>query len=225
MPESTYAVRRSARSRRIRIRVDPDGRVEVVAPVRAAEREIRAFLTAQAPWVERVRARQLARSEASSALGLRAADRVRIYGEPLAVRRGAAPGRSARRAGPAIEAPAEEPEKAVGRLLRREARRVLEERVSFHAGRLGLRPGPLSVRDPRTRWGSCSSAGALSFSWRLVLAPPPVLDYVIVHELCHLRHHDHSPRFWAAVAAADPGWRRAAGWLRMHGSELHRSPF
>ncbi len=225
MAGAAFTVRRSARSSRLRVRVDPDGLVEVVAPERASERAIRSFVATNGAWIERVQARQLARSRASARLGLRDAASVRIYGDPLTIRVGAASGGSARRAGERIDAPAVEPDRAVGRLLRREARRVLEERVAFHAERLGLAPGRLSVRDTRSRWGSCSRSGALSFSWRLVLAPAAVLDYVVVHELCHLRHHDHSPRFWAAVEAADPGWRRAAGWLRTHGAELHRSPF
>jgi predicted metal-dependent hydrolase len=225
MAATAFTVRRSVRSSRLRVRVDPDGVVEVVAPVRASERAIRSFVATNGEWIERVRDRQLARSRASAKLGLRDEASVRIYGERLAIRPGAARGTSARRTAETIDAPADETNRAVVRLLRREARRVLEQRVRFHAERLGLSPGRLSVRDPRSRWGSCSASGALSFSWRLVLAPPPVLDYVVVHELCHLRHHDHSPRFWSAVEAAEPGWRLAASWLRTHGAELHRSPF
>ncbi len=225
MPSTPFPVRRSARSSRLRILVDRDGRVEVVVPERTSERTVRSFVASHSEWIDRMRDRQLARRHASAGLGLRRSDHVRLYGEPLAIRVGAARCRSARLSGATIEAPAEESEKAVGRLLRREARRILEARVGFHAARLGLRPGVLSIRDTRSRWGSCSSTGALSFSWRLVLAPPAVLDYVVVHELCHLRHHDHSPRFWSAVTAADPDWRDAARWLKTHGPELHRSPF
>ena len=78
----------------------------------------------------------------------------------------------------------------------------------------------LSVRDPKTRWGSCSGRGNLSFSWRLLLAPEQVLEYVVVHELLHLREHNHSKRFWRLVEAAYPGWQEQARWLREHGQEL-----
>ena len=75
-------------------------------------------------------------------------------------------------------------------------------------------------RDQRTRWGSCSSRGTLSFNWRLALAPLEVLDYVVVHELCHLREANHSPRFWRLVGERRPGWREQRAWLREHGAEL-----
>ena len=225
MADSSFTLRRSARSTRLRVVVDRAGRVEVVAPLGASERSIRAFVGRHTRWIERTRERQLERARASAALGLSERGRVRIDGDWLEVRVVQSRSRTARRAGATIEAPELGTSEAVGRLLRREARRVISERVSAQAGRLGLRPGPIAIRDPRTRWGSCAASGALSFSWRLILAPRSVLDYVVVHELCHLRHHDHSPSFWAAVAAADSDWRRSASWLRAHGAELHRSPF
>ena len=78
----------------------------------------------------------------------------------------------------------------------------------------------ITIRDQKTRWGSCSARGTLSFNWRLMLAPPSVLDYVVVHELCHLTHMDHSAAFWQAVEAAYPDYRTARQWLKDHGHEL-----
>lgn len=107
-------------------------------------------------------------------------------------------------------------------LLRREARTALSTRAHEKAGRLGRPIARLGLRDTRTRWGSCSCDGALSFSWRLILAPEEVLDYVVAHEVAHLVHHDHGPEFWALVAdltAATAGPRR---WLRERGAHLHR---
>lgn len=78
----------------------------------------------------------------------------------------------------------------------------------------------ITIRDQKTRWGSCSAKGTLSFNWRLMLAPPAVLDYVVVHELCHLTHMDHSPAFWQAVAAVCPDYRIHRKWLKEHGHEL-----
>jgi hypothetical protein len=109
----------------------------------------------------------------------------------------------------------------VERWYRREARRRIEVAVAREAARLGVDHAGISIRDGRSRWGSCSARGALSFSWRLVVAPTSVLDYVVVHELCHRRELNHSARFWRLVDAAWPGWRRDASWLREHGAELH----
>ena len=93
-------------------------------------------------------------------------------------------------------------------------------RRAREAARLGLSYSRIAVRDQRTRWGSCSTRGTLSFSWRLALAPPEVLEYVVVHELLHLREHNHSRAFWQLLDVHRPGWRAEAGWLRMHGEEL-----
>jgi predicted metal-dependent hydrolase len=103
-----------------------------------------------------------------------------------------------------------------------QARADLMERVVFHAGRLGLKAKRLTLRDQASRWGSCSSTGALSFSWRLVLAPPHVLDYVAAHEVAHLAEMNHGPRFWALVRRTMPDMDKAKVWLSGHGIELHR---
>ena len=105
-----------------------------------------------------------------------------------------------------------------------EGRAVALERivpiVEEEAPRLGVVVRRISVRDQRTRWGSCSARGTLSFNWRLVLAPHEVLDYVVVHELCHLREQNHSPRFWALVEELRPDYRAQKQWLKRHGWEL-----
>ena len=106
--------------------------------------------------------------------------------------------------------------------LREEARRDLDERVAFHAKRLGLSPRKLSLRDQTSRWGSCSSKGVLSFSWRLILAPPHVLDYVAAHEVAHLAEMNHGPRFWALVRQTFPDMDQARLWLRQQGLQLYR---
>jgi predicted metal-dependent hydrolase len=106
--------------------------------------------------------------------------------------------------------------------LKRQAHLDLKNRVGVHAKRLGLEPTRLYVRDQTTRWGSCSTSGALSFSWRLVLAPPFVLDYLAAHEVAHLGHMNHGPRFWSLVERTMPRHEEARSWLRKHGSSLHR---
>lgn len=106
--------------------------------------------------------------------------------------------------------------------LIREARRDLEAAVSRHAAALGVKPKRLTVRDQTSRWGSCSTTGMLSFSWRLILAPPHVLDYLAAHEVAHLVEMNHSPRFWRLVASLCASVDRAKSWLDAHSTELHR---
>ena len=106
--------------------------------------------------------------------------------------------------------------------LKRQAHLDLKMRVDLHARRLNLTPKRLFVRDQTTRWGSCSTSGALSFSWRLVLAPPFVLDYLAAHEVAHLGHMNHGHRFWALVERTMPRHEEARTWLRKHGASLHR---
>jgi predicted metal-dependent hydrolase len=106
--------------------------------------------------------------------------------------------------------------------LKREARRELEQAAKAYARTLGVSIKRLTVRDQSSRWGSCSSTGALSFSWRLILAPPFVLDYLAAHEVIHLIEMNHSPRFWRMLHELCPDMKRAKTWLDIHGSDLHR---
>lgn len=106
--------------------------------------------------------------------------------------------------------------------LREEARSRLLARSRHHADQLGVSFNTLHIRDTRSRWGSCSTSGALSYSWRLVLAPASVLDYVAAHEVAHLREMNHSARFWALVSVLKPDWRDDRDWLKRHGATLHR---
>jgi predicted metal-dependent hydrolase len=103
---------------------------------------------------------------------------------------------------------------------RRLARNAIGETATRESSRLGVTYKRITIRDTRSRWGSCSTTGTLSFSWRLALAPREILDYVVVHELCHLRHHDHSRRFWSLVGEVWPQYREHKAWLDDHGWEL-----
>ena len=110
----------------------------------------------------------------------------------------------------------------VGDFLKREAKRDLEAASRRAAEKLGVSVKRVSVRDQSSRWGSCSSTGVLSYSWRLILAPPFVLEYLAVHEVAHLKEMNHSPRFWRLVKEHCPDTARAKAWLDAHGSDLHR---
>ena len=117
------------------------------------------------------------------------------------------------------------PEHAPRRLrdwLAEEARRDLDKRVLVHARALGVKAKRIAVRDQATRWGSCSTTGVLSFSWRLVLAPPRILDYVAAHEVAHLVEMNHGTRFWALVERLVPAMKEDKRWLQVYGLDLHR---
>jgi hypothetical protein len=105
--------------------------------------------------------------------------------------------------------------------LRDRARDAIAAAIDRHAAALGVEPQAVALRDPRTRWGSASRRGRLSFSWRLVLAPAPALETVVVHELAHLRVFGHGPRFWELVATRQPDHRAWRRWLHEHAAELH----
>lgn len=106
--------------------------------------------------------------------------------------------------------------------LKREARSDLLEAVRRHATALNVSVGPVTLRDTSSRWGSCAADGALSFSWRLILAPPFVLDYLAAHEVAHRLEMNHGPRYWRNVERIFPGRRAAEAWLKAHGAGLHR---
>jgi predicted metal-dependent hydrolase len=215
-------VRESPRARRLRLTVGPQDPLRAVVPRRTTRAEIDELLRSNADWIARKSA--WARDVASrpGALGLDRPGFAWVGGVPLPIVAGLGSRPVARLRGGRIlvGGPARQAGKALERWYRREARRRLTRSVARESARLGLRPRGLTVRDARTRWGSCSSRGSLSFSWRLLVAPPDVLDYVVIHELCHLRELNHSPAFWRLLDEVRPGWRDQAAWLAEHGLEL-----
>lgn len=198
------------------LRVSEAG-IRLTVPPRVPAARVDAFLRAQEGWVAEQRSRL-----APAAAPLRHGDRLAHLDRTLRLEAGG--GRRAERRGDVLHAPATNFDRAVERWYRAEALRVTTTRSHALAAHLGARVSAVSVRDPRTRWGSCSSSGRLSFSWRLLLAPEAVLDYVVAHEVCHLLRPDHSPTFWALLAGAAPGHDPARTWLRRHGNLLHRGP-
>ena len=106
--------------------------------------------------------------------------------------------------------------------LARQALKIIPERVAYFAPKVGVSYGRITIRSQRSRWGSCSSRGNLNFNCLLMLTPPEVLDYVVVHELCHRKELNHSPRFWAEVETVLPGYKAQQKWLKDNGSALIR---
>jgi predicted metal-dependent hydrolase len=215
-PAFDYRVRRSDRARRVRVRVDSAHGVEVVLPRRAPEREAAAAIRELRPWIER-RMAELARTRA--AVAARGAT-VPYLGAALALV--AEPGRTRvhRRGGTLLVPGGEDHRPALERWFRRQARAEIASRLEAATAAVGATYSGLTIRGQRTRWASCAASGAMSFNWRLLLAPEPVLDYVVWHEVCHLEVMDHSARFWALLGERCPDYRTHAGWLRRHGATL-----
>ncbi|MGE3413594.1 MAG: M48 family metallopeptidase [Dehalococcoidia bacterium] len=214
-------LRPSGRARIPRIRVGAQAPLHLVVPEGCSVDQAVDALELKAPWIARkLDEIERLRSEVVP-LGLGRPETVWVAGLAIPVRRVQGAGAPRLRGG-MLEVSGEQAlaGEAIERWYRRQARAALGSVVGEEAGRLGISPGRIAIRDQRTRWGSCSSAGALSFSWRLVIAPPEVLRYVVVHELLHVRMANHSKTFWRALDASLPGWEEHARWLRCHGDEL-----
>lgn len=210
-----YGVRRSARARRVRVTVDPHGRVEVVLPRRVPQRAATEAVVELRPWIDRRLAEAAAVRERLAAR----AGTVPYLGQTLHL----APqeGRTrVHRHGEVLYVPAGDARPALERWYRRAARAEVVPRLDAAVAALGTAYTRLTIRDQRTRWGSCSAQGAIAINWRLLLASPEVLDYVVWHEACHLLVHDHSPAFWALVRAKTGDQEQARRWLRANGTLL-----
>ncbi|QFU07833.1 hypothetical protein PARPLA_02121 [Rhodobacteraceae bacterium THAF1] len=211
-PPLDILCRVSARARRISLRVSSlDGRVTLTRPRFVSEAEALRFAETKADWLRaqtgRVPEGQSAVLDGTVPVG--GVSHGIIEGRP-GLGDGVLRVRTGRAVGPQVAA-----------ILRETARARLAEAVARHATALGRVPGRLTLRDTRSRWGSCNHKGDLMFSWRLVMAPWEVLDYVAAHEVAHLEHMDHSAAFWEACARLRPDWRNQRDWLRAHGAALH----
>jgi len=233
-------LRRSPRARRLRLTVDARRGLIVTVPggrrvdPRVAE-ALGPFVRERERWIRRhLAAVDRARDEAAARGPVADGGTIPYRGEPHRVRVVPAAPRARRSSVARVGGDAED-EMVVSLVardadritdvldgwLRARARRTIEAAIGRHAAALGVAPAAVSIRDQRTRWGSASRSGRLSFSWRLVLAPPEALETVVVHELAHLRIFGHGPGFWDLVATRAPDHRRWRRWLRDHSAELH----
>lgn len=220
-PPCRVTVLRNKRARRFTLRLDPAGNGAILTvPPAARERACRDFLDQHAGWLAGALARQPERVVVAPGADVPiggVAHRIELRDGPrrapfLETGRLVLAGRGAE--GPRVAA-----------FLRLRARDLVEPAARAYARRVGRRIGRISLRDTRSRWGSCSTAGTLSFSWRLAMAPDAVLDYVAAHEAAHLVEMNHSPRYWAIVDSLVPGWKAQRDWLKARGRELHLFDF
>jgi len=217
-PEVRVTLRRSPRARRLSLRISSlDGRVTLTLPKRVSEREGRAFLLEKEDWIRSHLARQ------PDLVVVRAGVRLPVDGQELEIRAGT--GRRVLREADALLVPAPAPARRLERYLRELARDRLAAASDAYAARLGRSYSSLTLRDTRSRWGSCSSAGGLMYSWRLILAPREVLHYVAAHEVAHLKEMNHSRAFWTLVEDLYGDYRAERRWLQGEGNALHRYRF
>jgi len=220
MPASVDQIIRSKR-RTIAIIVQRDGKVIVRAPLKTPERLIRAFIESKSGWIDEKKA-LAAKHVVLPVKKFTGGEKFLLLGReiPLRLVEGQKAALSfqdefflSKKAVPKAQAVFEKWYKA-------KALEVLTGRVEFYARQFGLRYEHLHISSARTRWGSCSSRGTLSFTWRLIMAPLEVVDYVVLHELAHLKVKNHSPVFWAEVARMQPDYKRRRAWLKKNGRFL-----
>lgn len=210
--------RRHAKARRLVLRLSRDrAGVIVTLPPRVGRKEALDFAKRSSDWIaERLSAEPAARPVAAgSTILLRGEERRILH---AGSRRGAV---TLQDDAILVAGDAAHFERRLVDWLKGEARRDLVKASEAYALAMGVKFHRLAVRDQKSRWGSCSSDGTLSYSWRLVLAPPFVLDYVAAHEVAHLKHMNHGRQYWRLVLTHCPHAARAKTWLKQHGAELH----
>lgn len=219
-------IRKHDRATRITLRIEPGGRaLKMTVPHGVPSREINAFLDRHHGWLITklskfsVDAKLVDGSEillrgvphqiehSGSLRGITEA--LFLDGERI-LRVSGAPEHAGRR---------------IATFLKKEAKADLERLVKLHAGSIRANVASITMKDTRSRWGSCSAEGNLSFSWRIVMAPPMVIDYLAAHEVAHLKEMNHGPRFWALCKKLCPHMEEAKAWLKRHGSQLHAIDF
>lgn len=221
-PPVEVHLKRSARAQRFSLRISRlDGKVTLSMPLRAREGEALAFLRGQEGWLRET----LAAMPDSAVQPVGIGSRLPVEGRELVLAQGS--GRGIRVEDDVLLVPGD-PAAAGARVaawLKVLARDRLAKASTHYAGLVGRNYSSMALRDTRSRWGSCSPDGRLMYSWRLIMAPPVVLDYVAAHEVAHLVQMNHSPAYWAVVSRICHGWQAHRGWLHEHGQALHRLRF
>jgi len=221
-----YKIRRSVRARHARLIVDAAG-VELVLPERMRVEDVEEWVESRRPWVERTLRRYEQAASELPPIALRDGGSVPYLGEPLELRVLVESGRKrvhVKRENDVLTAKigrSGELEHALENWYRARAFEEIGPRLDAAVARAGRNYERLQIRAQKSRWGSCSSTGTLCFNWRLLMAPPGVLDYVVEHEVAHLDAPDHSTRFWAIVDERCPQRREHERWLKRYGSALH----
>lgn len=223
----SYTVKRSDRAKHARLEVREGRGLTVIVPRSYRLHKVDGLLKGKKRWVLRNLARHVWNMNPSMARETRSGSTVPYLGRELRVVESPVAGcalRASLKGDELVLSPAAGRAGLDARLeqwYRAQALKLIKERVDDLVTRLGLRYGRIIIRGQRTRWGSCSHRGNLSFNWRLMMTPEPVIDYVIIHEVAHLKEMNHTKRFWALVAEECPHWREQRKWLDDHANELN----
>lgn len=219
------AVRTNQRAKNITLRIEPGGRgLKITVPPGVADDEIGRFLTRQEGWL--VSKLDLVPDHPRLDIGMK----VPIRGVPHLIVHEAGRGTSHQRdtqSGPqlVIYGDTRFAARRVADYLKSCAKTDIDPLVTHHTKTIGRNAKSVRYKDTKSRWGSCSSDGNLSFSWRIMMAPPTVINYLVAHEVAHLVHMNHSPRFWSQCEALCPDMKRAKDWLKRNGTKLHAIGF
>lgn len=219
-------VKRSSAARRVRFEIRDGGVLTVVLPRACRLDSLEEMVQSKARWILRHIDALAAVTRPAGKRRLRAGDTVPYLGRDVRIETPAGDGgrlmaelqgETLTVCGGSARYPLEVVAKAWYRI---EARRLLGRKADKYAAALGVACRRCTIREQKTRWGSCSSKGTLSFNWRIIMAPEAVVDYVVLHEVAHLREMNHTRRFWRLVAERCPSWREHRKWLNDHGAEL-----
>ncbi|WP_420548689.1 M48 family metallopeptidase [Curvivirga sp.] len=213
----------NARAKRLILKYDTAEReVVVTLPKGVSQRQAWRFVDQYHEWIETQISKQEALIEVHNGVLLY------VEGIEYKITHDPEAGRSCRLTEESlliVGGPEEHMPRRVMDFLKKKAKERFKERVDYYTDQLGVQHRRISIRDTKSRWGSCASDGSLNFSWRLIMAPRYVLDYVVAHEVAHIREHNHSSAFWAIVEELDPEWRKSRDWLHQHGGKLHAVTF
>lgn len=223
--EIDYILIQSVRSS-IRMSISENGDVRVYAPKAMRLRDVDAFVKAHSANVRDVERRvQQRRAAFEAGHPLESGAQLLVRGKPVTLRVETAERKSARLNGGELVLRAPQTDRdtlraLVRKALSEEALKEIRILIAEHAPALGVQPGRIAIREQKSRWGSCSNRDNLNFNWKLMLAPPEALEYVVVHELCHLIEFNHSQRFWRLVESRMPEYEIVKKWLKDHGKML-----
>lgn len=223
-------IRRSPRRKTLSICVYPDNMVVVAAPEKLSQSEIMRFVEDKSEWVRKRISLNLEKQKNKAPRRYVSGERILYLGKEhfLIVEEGTLAGVVLNSGNIIVRIRPGTPPELLEQMVRRQlslwyvrlSLKKIEERVRHFAQVIGATPRSVRIKAIRSRWGSCSSGGGVNFAWQIIMAPEPVLDYLVVHELCHLIHHNHSAEYWGLVQSVIPDYRERRKWLRENGDCL-----